>query len=118
VPERIRLSRKRGWKKPDGTIVVSRPSKWGNPYRVKCSATCWQVFDLNDEVVSSHTDQGSAREAAVKCFERYIRRKSRAEIARLKYELQGSNLACWCPLPAEGQPDICHAAVLLRLANP
>lgn len=32
--------------------------------------------------------------------------------------LAGKNLACWCPLPAPGEPDICHAAVLLELANP
>lgn len=32
-------------------------------------------------------------------------------------ELAGFDLACWCPLPAGGEPDICHAAVLLELAN-
>ena len=32
-------------------------------------------------------------------------------------DLAGKNLACWCPLPEPGQPDWCHAAVLLRLAN-
>lgn len=37
------------------------------------------------------------------------------EWARLT--LQGKNLACWCPLPQSGEPDKCHAAVLLRLAN-
>jgi hypothetical protein len=29
--------------------------------------------------------------------------------------LQGKNLACWCPLPEPGEPDICHAAVLVRM---
>ena len=32
-------------------------------------------------------------------------------------ELRGFNLACWCPLPEPGQPDHCHAAVLLEVAN-
>ncbi|WP_435109799.1 DUF4326 domain-containing protein [Nocardiopsis synnemataformans] len=32
-------------------------------------------------------------------------------------ELAGRDLACWCPLPEEGQPDHCHAAVLLSVAN-
>ena len=32
--------------------------------------------------------------------------------------LRGYNLACWCSLPDEGESDLCHAAVLLRLANP
>lgn len=32
MPERIQLSRKKGWRKPENTVVVSRPSKWGNPF--------------------------------------------------------------------------------------
>jgi hypothetical protein len=28
--------------------------------------------------------------------------------------LRGKNLACWCPLPEPGKPDVCHAAVLLE----
>lgn len=32
-------------------------------------------------------------------------------------ELAGKDLACWCPLPAEGDPDLCHAAMLLRLVS-
>ena len=33
-PKRIRLRREKGWRKPEGAIVVARPSKWGNPIRV------------------------------------------------------------------------------------
>jgi hypothetical protein len=35
----------------------------------------------------------------------------------VRAELRGLDLACWCPLPAEGEPDICHGAVLLEVAN-
>jgi len=28
------------------------------------------------------------------------------------------NLACWCALPAPGERDRCHAAVLLKIVNP
>jgi hypothetical protein len=31
--------------------------------------------------------------------------------------LRGRNLASWCPLPQRGEPDNCHAASLLELAN-
>jgi len=31
--------------------------------------------------------------------------------------LRGKSLACWCPLPALGEADICHAAVLLELVR-
>jgi len=40
----------------------------------------------------------------------------RAQAASLG-QLRGHDLACWCPLPARGEPDHCHAAVLLDLAN-
>jgi len=33
-------------------------------------------------------------------------------------DLAGHPLACWCPLPEPGTPDWCHAAVLIRRANP
>ena len=31
-PKRIQLSRTKGWRKPEGAVVVSRPTKWGNPF--------------------------------------------------------------------------------------
>ncbi|MFA4050644.1 DUF4326 domain-containing protein [Mycobacteroides chelonae] len=34
MPERIQLHRTKGWRKPEGAIVVSRPSRWGNPFRI------------------------------------------------------------------------------------
>jgi hypothetical protein len=36
----------------------------------------------------------------------------------VRRELAGRDLACWCPLPAEGEPDHCHARVLMEIANP
>lgn len=35
----------------------------------------------------------------------------------IRRELAGKDLACWCPLPPPGEPDICHAAVLLAVAR-
>jgi len=34
APKRIQLRRTKGWHKPEEAVVVSRPSKWGNPYRL------------------------------------------------------------------------------------
>lgn len=36
---------------------------------------------------------------------------------RARSELAGRNLACWCDPPAAGEPDLCHAAWLLKVAN-
>jgi hypothetical protein len=32
MPERIQLHRNKGWRKPEGAIVVTRPNRWGNPF--------------------------------------------------------------------------------------
>jgi Domain of unknown function (DUF4326) len=31
--------------------------------------------------------------------------------------LAGTDLACWCPIPADGEPDVCHGRVLLYIVN-
>jgi Domain of unknown function (DUF4326) len=94
-PQRIRLSRRAGWRKPAGAVVVSRPSKWGNPFRV---------------------DRDRSRAEAVELYAKAIERDD-AEllgftVADVRAELAGRDLACWCPLD-----EPCHADVLLRVAN-
>lgn len=66
-----------------------------------------------------------SRENAVKMFQFWLEcpkedvwfKAERAELLRRLPELRGFDLACWCALPSEGEPDLCHAAVLLRIAN-
>jgi hypothetical protein len=95
-PQRIRLSRKKGWRIPANTVVVSRPGRWGNPY-----------------VVGTPENGGNITPTmAVMQYEKALRAgRLTRQIADLT-ELRGKNLACWCSLTAP-----CHADVLLRLAN-
>lgn len=90
-PRRIQLSRKRGWRKPPNTIVVARPGKWGNPFRV--------------------TPERS-QAAAVAQFEAWLKGDGLEILNAARIELRGKNLACWCK-PSEP----CHADVLLKLVN-
>jgi Domain of unknown function (DUF4326) len=88
-PQRIQLRRVSGWRKPEGAVVVARPTKWGNPYTV--------------------AERGRAR--AVELYrEHLLANPGLLEAARA--ELAGHDLACWCELT-----DPCHADVLLELAN-
>lgn len=32
-PKRIQRKRTRGWKMPPNTVCVTRPGRWGNPYK-------------------------------------------------------------------------------------
>ncbi len=103
MPERIQLSRVRGWRMPENTVKVDRTTRWGNPYRVGSTVHRGPPFSGRDEMV---------RDAAHACrlFRRWLMNLRDAEhhIAPLR----GKNLACWCK---PGEP--CHADVLLELAN-
>ncbi|MFC8732156.1 DUF4326 domain-containing protein [Luteimicrobium sp. NPDC057192] len=104
TPQRIQLRRTKGWRKPEGAIVVARPSRWGNRF-----------------VVGSEYEDNSGRrfvrtaEDAVRDYRRWLTRSGMVDaiLARKHLpELRGHDLACWCK---PGDP--CHADVLLELAN-
>lgn len=113
MPRRIQLSRKKGWRKPEGAIVVSRPTKLGNLWRV-VPVRPSGPFDVEHDVygfVGQSTGIEGARAIAVRRYRDEILAVLRDEPQRLE-GLRGHDLACWCPLD---QP--CHADVLLELAN-
>ncbi|HEX3335267.1 MAG TPA: DUF4326 domain-containing protein [Jatrophihabitans sp.] len=94
MPKRIQLRRTQGWRKPEGTIVVARPSRWGNPFRIGPAG-----------------EGGLTREQAVRAFAQWLRAHP-DHVRAVRAELAGHDLACWCPLDAP-----CHADVLLQVAN-
>lgn len=89
-PVRVQLSRRKGWRMPENTVSVARPTKWGNPFRVDGNMTRGEAVEMYRTL--AEFGEGLAVHAQA--------------------ELSGKNLACWCPLD---QP--CHADVLLELAN-
>jgi hypothetical protein len=120
TPQRIQLRRTKGWRKPDGAVVVSRPSRWGNPFYLVSDGSCFGLplyrvvafpdgLDLKRFVGGQQTLHEAAT-VAVKLYREWINTQSRGE--NLVPLLRGRDLACWCPLD---QP--CHADVLLELAN-
>lgn len=122
-PVRIQLSRKRGWRMPPNTVKVDRTTRWGNPFDVReyghelalqlfeCTARgCWCGANVTtlDEVAASALHDAHCR---------WLRRLGGNPVELARAQLGGKNLACWCPLPAPGDEDACHAAILLRVAN-
>ncbi|WP_375483294.1 DUF4326 domain-containing protein [uncultured Jatrophihabitans sp.] len=121
-PRRIQLRRTKGWRKPDGAIVVARPSKWGNPFKIG------EPVGVHGIDVDGLIFEGTARlnaEMAVELFAQDVRaritinpddmpadRAYAEEWQRGLAELAGHDLACWCPLDRP-----CHADVLLEIAN-
>lgn len=127
-PQRIQLRRTKGWRKPADTIVVARPSKWGNPFTIqKLRGKFWIVTDLfnlaagTTGVPPMFPTQFLAATLAVDMFESHIGVLGSYEYDTPDHdlnELSGRELACWCPLADEaGNRWPCHADVLLRLSN-
>ena len=116
-PQRIQLRRTKGWRKPEGAVVVARPTKWGNPYTLK-------TYDID----YPDTDAAEKRRMATSDFRGMVEGKwdfapndcdcdwcddcDYPDAREIRAELRGRDLACWCPLD---QP--CHADVLLEIAN-
>lgn len=117
-PRRIQLSRRKGWRKPEGAVVVSRPGKFGNPFTLE-----WVRLDQPDI-----TDL-DARVIAVQTFKAWLTDDAYAApfLGSLPYRrewmlanlhlLADKDLCCWCPLPDQGEADWCHARVLIELSN-
>ena len=40
MPKRIQRKRTAGWRMPENTVYVGRPTRWGNPYPVMPEKDC------------------------------------------------------------------------------
>lgn len=108
---------------PAGTVYVGRPSCFGNPFKAgETTPADWHQPFAGITV----TD----RAHAVDLLRSYLHWRSQKPSGwcspigphfpgerQIRRMLRGRDLACWCPIPAPGQPDHCHAAVLLHIAN-
>ena len=103
-PKRIQRQRTKGWRMPENTVYVGRPTKWGNPYVVGATDIYSPIWNAQPLTVLDATH-------AVRLFKAWAS-SSRMRVQDLVPELGGKNLACWCPLDGP-----CHADVLLEWAN-
>ena len=93
MAERIKRSRRKGWRMPPNAVYVGRPTMWGNYAAMRMGIS----------------DQAQAAEA----FRHWLTEEaSYAWKGRAIIELRGKDLACWCKLDRP-----CHADVLLDFVN-
>jgi Domain of unknown function (DUF4326) len=110
-PRRVQLRRSKGWRMPDNTVKVDRTTLFGNPFLVSEHGHDRAVA-LHRTWITGRTIKGLMAPAPKDEL-----RQRREDVLRALPGLRGKNLACWCPLPNEGEADNCHAAILLELAN-
>lgn len=74
---------------PGDAVYVGRPSQWGNPYVIGVHGTRTEVLrKFRDHLMSDPK-----------------------LLARVKRDLRGKSLTCWC------SPKPCHGDILLEVAN-
>ena len=69
-------------------VYIGRPSKWGNPFKIK---------------------KGESREAVLNKYRKWL--ASQPELLSTLNELKGKTLGCWC------KPESCHGDILAELAD-
>lgn len=114
-PIRVQRKRTKGWKMPENTVYVGRPTIFGNPFKVG------ETYKLGEDgyIIASGSalqyvfgDTIKVRDNAhaVELFKNWIAKHPLPQY--LLNDIEGQNLACFCPLDKP-----CHADVLLELAN-
>ena len=112
MPKRVQRKRTAGWRKPADTVIVSRPSRFGNPFTVA------MAYELG---YADRADPSHARSVVVGAFFRWLNgdrdmwqdgAEAREKILDALPGLRGKHLACYCP-----DGDACHADALLAFAS-
>lgn len=131
-PVRLQLSRRAGFDLQTlshatnslPAVKVTRPGKWGNPYRVwqdrYADAPNWHVSDgpchygpfATQAQATAESVRLYRKEVTIEGPQNYRLKRPVPTLSDIVKALRGRNLACWCKPSAP-----CHADVLLELAN-
>ncbi len=74
---------------PKGSVYIGRPSDWGNPFEIGRDGSRYEVISKYRKWLLKQPDL----------------------VERVKQELKGKDLVCFC------YPQHCHGSVLLKIAN-
>lgn len=111
MPARIQLRRTKGWRKPEGVIVVARPTKWGNPFTLQQAIEA-EYDNPRSACVSHYRAWLEGHPYYQDAYDMHMAVVDRRWVLANLDQLRGRDLGCWCPLDRP-----CHADVLLELAN-
>lgn len=107
MPKRIQRKRTKGWKMPENTIYVGRPTMWGNPFTGDNAADKYRIavssFPVSQETLADWKANGGRADMLIALAGR---------VRPVLDKLRGHNLACWCALDKP-----CHVDILLEIVN-
>ena len=111
--QRPPTSQRKGWRKPEGAVLVTRPYRWGNPHPigVPCPvARCGGTVHTRDECIAAfEADLIAGR------HRRHVKGVPTGPalgVDDARRHLAGRDVVCACPLD-----EPCHGDVILRYAN-
>lgn len=116
TPVRLRLSSRKGFDLQAHSLAtnglpavnVARPGRLGNPFVVGVDGSRFECVGL---YVLMLNGMFSLRPDCT------VLHNARANALGFMPKLRGFNIACKCALPKPGRHDVCHAAILLSIAN-
>lgn len=116
--QRVQRKRTKGFKLPENTICVTRPSKHSNPFRLTAIGGI-EFYTLNRQWARWSLTTGFTQDNLVDLFISWRQGKiahhllpQPPTLEETKQDLAGKNIACFC---ACGAP--CHGDYLLQIAN-
>lgn len=84
------------FKKSPYDVYIGRPSKWGNPYSRKPGLARYKVT-TKAEAINKHREWVLSQPDMIE---------------KIRHELRGKILGCWCD-----NPNACHGFILWKIAN-
>ena len=124
IPQRVQMTRNKPWRaEHSDAVIVSRPTRWGNPYRVRKAPWTrdgplhgWFVVEPDDEPViltgipSWPQARFDTKYGASSCAARLYAEELAPDVEdrlgcrivptveEIRRDLGGKDLACWCPV--------------------
>lgn len=127
--KRIQRKRSKGWRMPENTIYVGRPTIWGNPFMLGGDMIYHYASHrrkhLDPWVLTYHDELFTKEEGLKKVVDLYgiwligdFEDLPKPPNLNDVQKLIGYDLACWCPLLDKSENhNPCHVDVLLKLCN-
>ena len=103
MPKRIQRQRTKGYRMPANIVSVTRPGRYGNPYRIG------DKFPVSLSCYKWYGDGTITRENCLLAFAAYAEKRLLNEPAWLD-PVRGKDVACFCRLT-----DECHGDILLGM---
>lgn len=113
TPRRYQSSRRKGWKKPEGARMVTRPNRWSNPHPmdVPCPVErCAGIVHDRPGCVAAFEED--LRAGTLRTCKKGVPIDEPHGIPEARAELAGLDLVCAC-----GLTEQCHADLLIRYAR-